>query len=219
MTRLLFHNLGWKLLSLLIAAVLWFVNAREPELATSLNVPIELKNIPDDLDISSEMPDRVRIEVRGPSSRLTRDNVAESAVVLDLATVNNPGERTFTFQDRNVKLPRGVQFYKAVPSQITIHFEHLIFKTIPIRARFASAPPDGYVVAASSFEPQTVRIVGPESHVQTIEFITTDPIDLSTIRSKSEMRIHLNVGDPQVRLDDPATQVHYRVEVVKRDLK
>src|ERR1700730_10708681 len=132
MKRLLLHNLGWKILSLLIAVVLWFLTAREPELATSLSVPIELKNIPNALDIGSEMPDRVRLEVRGPSSRLMRDNVVEAAVVLDLATVARPGDRTFTFQDRNVKLPRGVRFYKAVPSQITIHFERLLHKVVPI---------------------------------------------------------------------------------------
>ena len=218
MRRLLIHNLGWKLLSLLIAVVLWFLSAREPDLATSLNVPIEFKNIPDDLEFNSEVPDRVRLEVHGPSSRLTRDNLVEAAVLLDLATVTRPGERTFTFQDRNVKLPRGVIFSKAVPSQITIHFEHLMYKTVPIRARYAAAPPDGWAVTGSSFDPQTVRIVGPESHVQPIEFITTDPIDLSNTTGKAEMRVHLNVGDPQVRLN-PFAQVQFKVTLEKRDLK
>jgi YbbR domain-containing protein len=218
MKRLLLHNLGWKIISLLIAVVLWILTAREPELATSLSVPIQLKNIPDTLDISSEMPDRVRLEVRGLSSRLTRDNVVEAAVVLDLATVTRPGDRTFTFQDRNVKLPRGVRFYKAVPSQITIHFERLMYKTVPIRASFVAKPPDGWAVTGSSLDPRTVRIAGPASHVRPIEFITTDPIDLSNITGKAEMRVHLNVGDPQVRLD-PITQVQYTVTLEKRDPK
>lgn len=218
MRRLLLHNLGWKIMSLLIAVVLWILTAREPELATSLSVPIQLKNIPNALDISSEMPDRVRLEVRGLSSRLTRDNVVEAAVVLDLATVTRPGDRTFTFQDRNVKLPRGVQFFKAVPSQITIHFERLMHKTVPIRTSFAAKPPDGWVVAGSSLDPPAVSIAGPESHVQPIEFITTDPIDLSSTTGKAEMRVHLNVGDPHVRLD-PITQVQYTVTLEKREPK
>lgn len=214
MKRLLLHNLGWKILSLLIAVVLWFLTAREPELATSLSVPIELKNIPNALDIGSEMPDRVRLEVRGPSSRLTRDNVIEAAVVLDLATVARPGDRTFTFQDRNVKLPRGVRFFKAVPSQITLHFERLLYKVVPIRTSFAAKPPGGSTVI---LDPRTVRIAGPESHVQPIEFITTDPIDLSNNTEKA-MPVHLNVGDPQVRLD-PFTPVQYRFILEKKDPK
>jgi YbbR domain-containing protein len=210
MRRLLLHNLGWKIVSLLIAVVLWILTAREPELATSLSVPIEFKNIPDTLDIGSEMPDRVRLEVRGPSSRLTRDNVVETVVVLDLGRVDKPGDRTFTFQD-NVKLPKGVRCYKAVPSQITIHFETLLRKPVPIRARFAAKPPAGWVI---SFDPPSVTIAGPKSHVQPIESIATDPIEVSDTAIK-EMPVHLNVGDPQVRLD-PITQVRYRVTLEKR---
>lgn len=217
MKRLLFHNLGWKLLSLAIATMLWLVVAREPSIATSINVPIEFKNMADDLDISSEMPDRVRLEIRGPTGRLTRDNLADVSVLLDLSTVTGPGERTFTFSDRNVKLPVGVNFYKAVPSQLTIKFEHLMYKTVPVRPRYATGPPEGYAVVNSGFDPSTVRIVGPESHVQPIEFVSTDPIDLSNVIGHVEMRVHINVGDPQVRLN-PVTQVRFNVTLEKRDM-
>jgi YbbR domain-containing protein len=217
MKRRLFYNLGWKLLSLAIAAILWFVVAREPSIATSVNAPIQFKNMSEDLDISSEIPERVRLEVRGPSGRLSRDNLAETAVLLDLATVAGPGERTFTFTDRSVRLPSGVSFYKAVPSQITIRFEHLMYKDVSVRARYATGPPDGYAIVKSSFEPRTVRIVGPESHVQPIDFVGTDPIDLSGVIGQAEMRVHVNVGDPQVRLN-PITQVRLTVTLEKRDM-
>jgi len=180
-------------------------------------VPIQFKNISDDLDISSEIPERVRLEVRGPTGRLTHDNLAETAVVLDLGTVAGPGERTFTFGDRNVRLPNGVSFYKAVPSQIAIKFEHLLYKDVPVRARFATGPPEGYAVVKSSFEPSTVRIVGPESHVQPIDYVSTDPIDLSNVIGQAEKRVHVNVGDPQVRLN-PVTQVRFTVSLEKRDM-
>lgn len=217
MRRLFLHNIGWKLLSLGVAAMLWFFVAREPEIATTVNVPIEFKNTPEELDISSDIPDRVHLEVRGPSGRLTRDSLAEAAVVLDLASVPGPGERTFTFQDGNVKLPMGVHFFKAVPSQITMRFERLIFKTVPVRARYATGPPEGYAIVSSAFDPQTVRIEGPESHVQPIDSVSTDPIDLSNVIGAKEMRVHLNVGDPQVRMK-PVAQVQFRVRLEKRNM-
>src|SRR6266478_3446188 len=111
------HNVGWKLLSLAIAIALWIAVAREPELATALSVPVELKNIPDDLDIGSNVPDRVHLEVRGPSGRLSRDNLSDLAVVLDLSGAH-VGERTYTVHPSNTNLPAGVEFYRAVPSQI-----------------------------------------------------------------------------------------------------
>jgi YbbR domain-containing protein len=217
MKRLLLQNLGWKFLSLFFATLLWFLVAREPPIATSINVPIQFRNMSDDLDISSEIPERVRLEVRGPSGRLSRDNLAEAAVVLDLASVGNPGERTFTFVDRNVRLPAGVNFYKAVPSQVTVRFERLMYKSVPVRARYGTGPPDGYAIVNSSFEPPSLRIVGPESHIQPIDFVSTDPIDLSNVIGRAEMRVHINLGDPQVRLNPPV-QVRFTVTLEKRDM-
>lgn len=217
MKRFFLRNLGWKLLSLGIATLLWLTVAHEPEIATSVNVPIEFKDMPDDLDISSDIPDQVRLEVRGPSGRLTRDNIAQAAVVLDLAKVSGPGERTLTFADGNVKLPMGVSFLKAVPSQITMRFEHLMSKEVPIHARYGTGPPPGYAIVRSAFNPQTVRIVGPESHIQPVQFVSTDPIDLTNVIGHAEMPIHLNVGDPQVRLK-PIPQVRFQVTLEKRDM-
>ena len=217
MKRFFVHNLGWKLLSLLLATLLWILVAREPQIATSLNAPLELKNMPDDLDISTNLPEHIRLEVRGPSGRLTRDNLADAAVVLDLRTVAGPGERTFTFQDHNLRLPIGVQFYKAVPSQITIRFERLITKAVPVKPQYATGPADGYAIVQSWFEPRTVRIVGPESHVQPIDFVRTDPVDLSGIVGTKQIHVHINVGDPQVRLN-PIPQVEFTVKLEKRDM-
>jgi len=114
MMQILTRNLGWKLASLLIAFALWIVIAREPELATSLSIPIEFNNIPDDLDIGSNVPDRIHVEVRGPSGRLSRDNLSDLAVVLDLSGAH-VGERTYTIHPSNTNLPVGVEFYRAGP--------------------------------------------------------------------------------------------------------
>src|SRR5271155_3766687 len=120
--RLLLHNLGWKLLSLALAFVLWAALAREPELATSIPAPLLFQNLPDDLDISSNVPERVHLELRGPSGRLTPQSLAQTAVVLDFKGAV-PGQRTFTIRERDVHLPVGVVFYRAVPSQVQFALE------------------------------------------------------------------------------------------------
>src|ERR1700676_580803 len=100
MRQFFLYNAGWKLLSLALAGVLWISVAREPELATSLSVPVELKNIPDDLDIGSNVPEQMHLEVRGPSGRLSRGNLSEAAMILDLSDAH-AGERTYTIRPSN----------------------------------------------------------------------------------------------------------------------
>ena len=201
MKRFLLHNLGWKALSVLLALVLWIVVAREPELATSISLPLLLRNVPDDLDISSDVLERVHVEVRGPSGRLVPENLSQAAVVLDLAGVQ-PGERTFTIYPRNVRqLPIGVAFYRAVPSQVSLRFERLIFRDLPIEPAYLKGPPDGYGVVKYSFTPSKLRVRGPENRVQKLNHITSDPIDLSGVVSQKGIRVQARVGDPQVRLE------------------
>jgi len=203
-------NLGWKLLALLIAVVLWIAVAREPELASSIAVPIEFKNIPGDLDIGPNLPDRVRLEIRGPSGRLSRDNLADLAVILDLHDAR-PGERTYNIRPSNINLPSDVSFYRALPSQITLQFDKLLTKEVEIRlAPYSKGPPDGYRVRSYTLEPAKTFIRGPEERVKSITYVTIDPVDLSGVISQAEFSTHVNIGDPQVRLEVPS-EVKLRV--------
>jgi YbbR domain-containing protein len=203
MKQLLLHNLGWKALSLLIAVALWVVVAREPQLATSLSVPVEFKNMPNDLDFSTAVPDRVRLELRGQSGRLSRENLSDIAVELDLSDAH-VGDRTYTIRDRNLNLPSGVFFDRSVPSQITLHFEHLITRDISIRPIYRELQP-GYHVTSIALDPVRVRIHGPEQRMALMETIPTDPIDLSGVVAEKAFRTHVNLGDPELRTEVPIT--------------
>jgi len=206
------RNLGWKLLSLVAAVVLWIGLEREPEVATSLSVPVDFKNMRDDLDISGNLPDRVRLELRGPSGRLTRDNLASVAVVLDLSDAQ-AGERTYSIRGRNLNLPSGVVFYRAVPSQLTMHFDQLLFKEEPVQPVYINKP-SGYRIL-SQFTPATVRIRGSQDRVSVINQVKTDPLDLTGITGEKVIHTHLNIGDPQVRLLDVPSDFTVRVKLEK----
>ena len=212
--RVFLDNLGWKLLSVLLALLLWIVIAREPELATSISVPILFRNIPNDLDISSGIIDRAHVEVRGPARRLSPDSLSLAAVILDLSGVQ-PGERTFTIDDSNVRrLPIGVAFYRAVPSQVSLRFERLLSRDVIVDPVYSKPPPDGYGVVKYWFSPARVRIRGPEGHVQRIDHVTCDPIDLSGVVSQTQIPVHARVGDAQVKVESVQI-VTFNVEMAK----
>ena len=207
------QNIGWKLLSLLLAIAFWIAVAREPELATSLSVPVELKNIPQDLDLGSNVPDRVHLEVRGPSGRLSRDNLANVALILDLADAH-AGERTYNIHPYDFNLPVGLAFYRAIPSQITLRFDRVSSQSVKIFPRYSHPPPDGYRVRAYVLEPETIRVRGPEERVKRIDRVWTDPVDLSGVVSSAEFHTHVNLGDAQVRLETP-TVISLKVTLEK----
>jgi YbbR domain-containing protein len=213
MLRVLFSNMGWKLLSLALAAGLWLAIVGEPEMASSVSVPIQYIHIPPDYEISSDIPERVNLEVQGPTIRVQRLNVSGTAVVLDLSTVKNPGERTFTIDQRNLRLPSGVRLVRAVPSQLRVRFDRRASREVPVQVRFAGAPPEGYHVVRSEARPGTLKVVGPEGRVRRIDFAETDAVDLSAVLAASEFHVQAFVDDAHVRFDgSPRVTVKVVVE-------
>ncbi len=210
--RGVFSNIGWKLLSLLLAAGLWLAIVGEPEMASSVSAPIQYIHIPADYEISSDIPERVHLEVQGPTIRVQRMNVSGTAVVLDLSGVSRSGERTFTIDQRTLRLPSGVRLVRAVPSQLRIRFDRRASREVPVQVRFSGAPPDGYRLARSEPQPDTLKVVGPEGRVRRIDFAETDAIDLGAVLGTSEFHVHAFVDDARVRFDS-STLVTVKVVV------
>jgi hypothetical protein len=189
----------WKLLSLVIAVAIWGVVASEPELSTFTTVRLEYKNLPGDLEISSEPLNSVALELRGPSGELRGvGEVVRPSVVLDMSSVR-PGITTFTIGDSNVKLARSVHLVRAIPSEVRFEFERRMVRTVPVRVRLAGGPPAGYSVTSQKAEPKDVTIVGPASHVARIGAVVTDPVDDSAVVGSSQFHVNVFVDDPYVR--------------------
>ncbi len=213
MMGLITENFGWKLLSLLAAIVLWLALVGDPELTTTISVPLEFRNLPRELDINSETPEVVQLELQGPSAKLSRSKTANIAVLLDVSTVNKSGEKTFTIGPANLNLPAEVQMTRAIPSQVRLRFEHRRLREIPVQIRFSGPPPDGYRVKSQDVIPERVRVVGPESRVLRVQTAETDPIDLGGMDGDQEFETSIFVSEPLVRLESqPLVRVKVTLE-------
>ncbi len=209
----LLNHVGWKLFALAVACALWVTFAGSPELVTSVSAPVEFQNMPQDLEMSSDTPERIYLEVRGSSSRLHGFELSHTSVVLNLASVRGPGEQTFTLDRGNIDLPYGVSLVRAIPGQLRLRFEALKNAEVPVRLRFSHPPPAGYRVSRASVEPPKVKIVGPESRVKDVGYAETDPINLANGAFRSEFRVHTFIPDPQVRLvSSPVVTVKIELE-------
>ncbi len=194
--------------SIVAATILWATFVSSPAVVRSVSAPIEFRNMPRGLEISSAVPGTVYLELRGPAARLHNLDLSGATVRLDLGTVTGPGERTFTIQPGNVDLQPGLEVVRAVPAQIRLRFERQVTAQVPVHVRFGSAPPPGYHIASQNVWPATVTLVGPESHVRDVDHAETDPIDLSQAFDKQDFRVQTFVRDAYVRLQSsPAVTV------------
>jgi YbbR domain-containing protein len=200
--RHVFHNLGLKVTSLLIATGLWLAISSEPPSETAVNVGIVFRNMPNDLEISSETIPSAQIRVRGPARAVRRLLPSDVHAELDLTGIKL-GERTFDLTANQISLPDKLQPVEIVPSQIHLVFDKRITKVVPVRPRVGGNFTTGYSIASVQSNPDKVEIAGPMKSVNAVESAITDPIDVSGLLDRTTVSRHAYVSDPLIQVTDP----------------
>jgi hypothetical protein len=126
-----------------------------------------------------------------------------------------PGQHTFTVNSADVKLPRGVDLVRAIPSQIRMNFDSSATRTVPVEVRFAEdLPPDLELLSASA-QPAKLAITGPASRVAHVDSVYTDPLPVRIGAGAATYHSRAYVDDPRVRFEE-SPQVTVKVIVGKR---
>jgi YbbR domain-containing protein len=216
--RYIFHNLGLKVVSLALAALLWFAISSAPRAEIGFTVPIEFLNVPKDYEINTDSSPQAQVRLRGPDRAVRRLLASDLHLVIDAASIGlgSSGERTFELMAAKLNLPSDVEVVQIVPSSVRLSFDKRVYRDLEVRARVSGSFPPGYKIASVVTEPQQVPVVGPEKRVNAIEAATTDPIDASGVMGKQVFISMPYVQDPMVRLARPTS---VRVTVVTEKTK
>jgi len=199
--RHVFHNLGLKIISLLIAAGLWLAVSSEPPSEVAFNVAIVFQNMPEDIEISSESVPSAQVRVRGPERLVRRLQASDIHEEIDLTGIK-PGERTFDLNKSQVSLPDKLEAVQIVPSQIHLIFDKRVTRIVPVRPRVTGTFVSGYSIAQIKSDPENVEIIGPRKSIDGVESAITDPIDVSGLTGSTSYSRHAYVSDPLIQVAD-----------------
>jgi YbbR domain-containing protein len=195
----LFDNLGLKLLSLIIAALMWYGVAHDPVAEVSLRLPIEFSRPPKDLDYTSDVIPQAQIRLRGPA-RVLRDLAPESVrVIIDLRNAT-PGEHTYDLSSDQIQVPHDVEVMQVTPSRLRLIFDQRETRMVAVRPRVVGTLPPGYRLASVTANPATVTITGPARHVNAIESALTDAVDATGVAGQASFDTMAYLPDPMVHL-------------------
>jgi YbbR domain-containing protein len=209
--RFLTENLGLKFGSLLMAAFLWVGLSISSENTASIASPVQYTNIPRSLEIGSDIVEEVHLLVRGPSRRLSRFREDKTPLIIDLSKIRTPGETTFTISRDNVNLPAGVSLERAIPGQIRIRLERQVTRELPVSPKYANLPP-GMVVTSVQVFPPSLTVYGPQSHIEKLQQLETDPIDLRSLDAGGEVQSAAFANDPMVHFSStPSLRVRVQL--------
>jgi YbbR domain-containing protein len=213
---LLFEDWTLKLLAMLITLGLWYAVTTTSALSTMRLRGVQLEFIlPDNVEIGNEPLDEIDVTLEGSQGKLAELN-ARSLVARADVTNLKPGDRVARLSDKNVRmgLPEGIRIVEITPRSVTLHLETVVEREVPIVARFEGELPEGFKRLGVEVVPASVRVRGPESHVQSIEKAFTETISLAGQRESITLpQIAVDIPDHKVAPLD--ANVSVRVEITE----
>jgi YbbR domain-containing protein len=208
------HNWYLKLISIVLAAMLWMLVATETSSEVGMEVPLEYHNIPSQLEITGDTTNSVQVRLRGSPNVIRDISPKDVSTTIDLSTMR-PGDKIVPLSPQNVQAPFGAEVIRVNPSSVRFDLERTMRKNVAVIPAIAGQPSDGFEVGKVSVDPNRVDVEGPESRVNTLQSIATIPIRLDRRQSHIEQTADLDVPDPQIRLVHPGP-VKVQVEIRKK---
>lgn len=213
MRRFLTKNKGLKITAVLTAITLWFFITSRSQSEIQIEVPLELKNIPADLETQSLTTTSVNITLRGQESRLKNlKALSDVRAYIDLSSAKK-GKETYALNNKNVKLPHAAALIKISPSTVTVVLEEIAAKNVIVQPVITGSPKKGFVLSGAAVNPMNIDIKGSKTTIEKIQSIKTEKIDIGN----ADKTILKNIGlDIPVDITSDTSQVNVRITIKKK---
>jgi len=212
------YNSGAKIISVVIAAVLWVVVLGSRNIEVTKDIALEIIT-PSHLVAANDVPEKVTFKLAGPKAflRAILDR-PETPIRINLSGAK-AGMVTYRFFSDNISLPIGVKVLSVTPASIMVKLETVKKKEVPVRLELAGNLPEGYRITQATVKPATIKIKGAESKIDSISEIPTRPIDLAQLKSSITMQANLDLARQGLEVEGVMPQVFIEVTPVQANFK
>jgi len=210
-------NLPLKALSVILAVFLWFFITRGQGgeiMEISLGVPVELHNLPPDMEVMRGPVERVDVRMSGPRRVVSKVSQMGIYIPLDLNGAAE-GETTFEIFTSDIKVPERVTVTRVSPSSVTVFLERTVKKKVGIVVPVEGSPMKGYKALDAVITPATMEIKGPRSLLAGVKNLKTAPVSIegAVEEVKGETSVLLPEEGPIHAIN--RSSIQYRIPVVK----
>jgi YbbR domain-containing protein len=152
--RRLFGNLGFKVLALLLAVLLWFFIASGREGYREIEASVELEAVPDGITVNGPEPETVSFRVAGKGRNLFGLRAADFKVVINLAD-KDAGVYPIGLTTADVMVEEILS-----ERTVIVELERRITKSIPVKADFSGSPRAGFYLGVPEVQPPKATLYG-----------------------------------------------------------
>lgn len=214
------NNLGWKILSLFLACLLWLavINIEDPQVTTTIRgIAVEKQN--EDAITSQKQAiqyvagNTVDVKVKGRRSvvyKLTSNNIKAYVDMRNLSITDAV--------DIQIELPNDVELISKTPSSVSVYREKIIVKQIEVQYQKSGEVKAGFVDLNPTITPNVIELEAAESTIYKIEKVVA-PVNIDGISGDFTIsvtpQIYDYAGSQVTDVDMSVQQVQVKVPVEK----
>jgi YbbR domain-containing protein len=212
--NLILRNWGLKLLSLLLAFVLWLSLIPEEKSFSekTLTIPLEPLNIPSGIELVEKPDPTVDVTIRAPNRMINAISAANVFAKLNLSAASVI-QREYPLNETMISIPPGAEVVRISPTKVGLRFERTEQVMLNVVPAIIGQTKQGYGVSQIVITPPRVLVQGPESKVREKDNVSTSPINISELTATTEVEADLILPKPELRLASPQTRVRVRILV------
>jgi YbbR domain-containing protein len=170
--------------SIIFAIILWGSVSLSNDFFASYEIPIKVVNFPQGYTLSTPLPHKISIKVKGQGWKLIGVNLnAEPEYII--SSNNDSGRHNINLQNflsENQWLSSDVEIIDITPDTISFFVERIMSKKVAVEPIIEVEFRPGYSFASNPrIEPDSITIQGPVSSVQKLNSITTEKIALKDL--------------------------------------
>jgi len=209
------------LVCLLIATVLWFLNALSKDYTATLSYPVKYVNPPSNRFLSNTPPAKFDLKVEAHGFTLLRHklSLSFSPIVLNISAITRNEESnsgSYTIRTENLmrrisdQVSKEISISEIRPEIITLVLDSLITKKVPVKLNIKTEfKPQFYLKEPLSATPDSVKITGPTAILDTVFSVSTESKIFERLDAQTEKMVYLlhpektTISPERVRINIP----------------
>jgi YbbR domain-containing protein len=208
-------NLWLKVVSLVFALVVWLWASNWVYNRVTRTARVTVKLAPQ-MTLKSVNPPSVEVILETPGQLMSLGAASDETplVACDLTDKREPGTFPVALGEGDVRLPFRASVVSVNPDRAVVEIDRLSDKVLPVKVLYRGDPHPGYRISGAVVVPPEVLIPGPDSVLNNMTVIETEPINVAGRRESFPEDALLKPVSPDPEIQPRPVRVRVEIEPI-----
>ena len=183
---------------LLIAALFWLEQTLDREYEIEVKVPLKLKNVPENIVITSDFPEELNVTIRDKGNTLFNYMLTKRFYPINIDFAEHQNRRhhvsllsTNYSKTITAQLANSTSVTAIKPDTIDYYYSEGKSKKVPVRLQGRVSPGQQYYISDTIFNPEQVTVYAPQGALDTIKVAYTKFFEETQIEDTLRREVEL----------------------------